>query len=330
MGYKVAVLMGGSSLEREVSLSSGKMVCTALEEAGHRVIALDVTPDLVSRLRSERPDVAYIALHGKHGEDGTVQALLEFLGIPHVGALARNCRIAWDKATAPLIADFIPLEDVDLFRWPTQYVLSADAFTKMGAASAIDLVAERMPAGLPVVIKPAKQGSAIGVRKVSEQEDLAEAMLSALSYDDTLVIEEWIDGVELSVSVLGEGAEAYALPPVEIVPRGELFDFPARTEEDGAEFFAPVRPESLSLDPEVAQSVRSQIEYAAVAVHRALGFRDMSRVDMIWDGATVRILDCNVSPGMTEHSLLPMAATAAGMSFSELCSDLVETAIERA
>lgn len=329
MRYKVAVLMGGRSLEREVSLASGKNVCASLEAAGHRVVALDVAPDLVPRLRSERPDVAYIALHGKHGEDGTVQSLLEYLGIPHVGASARNCRVAWDKATAPFIAEFISHDDLQSFSWPHQFVLTTDAFKDMGAAHALDLVAERMPAGLPVAVKPAKQGSALGVRKVERAEDLADAMLTALSYDDTLVVEEWIDGVELSVSVLGEGFDAHALPPVEIVPRGGLFDFAARMEEDGAEYYAPVRLESLSPDESVAQSMRSQIEQAAVTVHRALGFRDMSRVDMIWDGATVRILDCNVSPGMTERSLLPMAAAAAGIPFDELCSTLVEVAVER-
>lgn len=332
MGLKVAVLMGGKSLEREISLESGKHVSELLEAAGHKVIALDITSDLVPTLRSERPDVAWIALHGKHGDDGTVQALLEFLGIPFVGTTSQHCRIAWDKSTESFVHEFIPHPDFEALRWPHQVVLSADAFKSMGAATAIDRIAEAIPGGLPVIVQPAKQGSALGTVKVEKEEDLADALLFALSYDDKVVIKEYIDGVEVAVPVLGEGGEAYALPPVEIsVKDGGLFDFSARTESDKTEYFVPVRTTSLAnaTDEAQASAIRSQIERSAVAVYTALGLRDFGRVDMIWDGAQACILDCSVSPGFTPKSLFPMAAHSADISLEELCSELVEGAALR-
>lgn len=331
MGYKVAVLMGGKSLERDISLESGKYVTSLLEAAGHKVIPLDITADLVPTLRSERPDVAWIALHGKHGDDGTVQALLEYLGIPYVGTQSQNCRVAWDKSTASYVREFMSDHELEGLRWPRQYVLSADAFKTMGAATALDRVEEIMPAGYPVIVQPAKQGSALGTQRVDTPDALADALLKALSYDDKVVIEEYVEGVELAVSIIDHGAEAHAFAPVEIVVKENgLFDFEARTNVDLTEYFVPVRPESLSGDEAQASAIRAQIERSALAVYRALGLRDLGRVDLIWDGASCCILDCNVSPGFTPNSLFPLAAQAANTSIEELCSNLVEKAVLRA
>jgi D-alanine-D-alanine ligase len=329
MGYKVAVLMGGSSLEREFSLASGKRVCDALERAGHRVLPLDITPELVSTLRSERPDVAYIALHGKHGEDGTIQSLLQFLQIPFVGCSATVCRSTWNKSTLPHMLRTWRGENPGVASWPYGICISSDAFKEMGAATAIDLIPERIPAGLPVCVKPASQGSALGMSKVFKAEKLGAAILDALSFDDKVLIEEWVDGVELAVSIIGEGANAQVLPPVEIVPRGEIYDTAARMDDDAVDFYAPVRDESLAGSSAEAAAIRSEIEHASLEVYNAYGCRDLSRVDLIWDGAQAKILEINTSPGMTPLSLFPMAAEAAGFSLEEVFSKMLDSAIER-
>lgn len=323
---KVAVLMGGSSFEREFSLESGKQVCEALELAGHKVVPLDTTSDLVPTLRSERPDVAYSVLHGKHGEDGTIQSLLELLDIPFVGSPASVCRKTWNKATlASVLEEYrAAIGDEPQASWPQGICIARDAFKDMGAATALDLVAERIPGGFPFAVKPACGGSAMGVHKVEKAEDLGEAILDALGYDSEVIIEQWIDGVELAVSILGDGWDAYALPPVEIVAKGDFFNTEARLSTDAVDYFVPVRPESLSDNEEEAQAIRAEIERAALEVYRAYGAQDLGRVDMIWDGAQARVIEIDVSPGMSERSLFPAACTAADLSLSGVLDRLVE------
>jgi D-alanine-D-alanine ligase len=315
MSDKIAVLMGGRSLEREVSLASGRRVCDALTSAGYYVLPLDVTADLVDTLRSERPDAAYIALHGKYGEDGTIQELLEFLGISYTGPGVVSCALSWDKSvTKHLLAE----KGIPTPAWVT---LTADAFKEMGAATALDLVSEAV-GGYPVAVKPGRQGSALGLTRVDSAENLADALLSALSYDTSALVEKWIEGTELAVSVLGQGADALVLPAVEIVAPSEgLYDFSARTTPGDADFFAPAR-----ITPEVA----AEVSRVACAVHDVLGCRDVSRVDLMLDGdANPFVLECNTSPGMTETSLLPMAAEAADMTFQDVVSRLIEAALSR-
>ena len=328
---KVAVLMGGSSFEREVSLNSGKHVCSALEEAGHKVVPLDTTGDLVPTLRSERPDAAYSALHGKHGEDGTIQSLLEFLEIPFVGSPAAVCRDTWNKATRPAVMQSYRAgtgEDIAA-SWPMGVCIARDAFKDMGAAEALDLVEQRIPGGYPVCVKPACGGSAMGVHKVMSQDDLGSAILDALSFDKEVIIEQWIDGVELAVSILGSGWDAHALPPVEIESHSGLYDTEARLTDGAVSFYTPVRLESLWGDEAQAQGIRAEIERAALEVYRAYGVRDLGRVDMIWDGAQVRVLEIDISPGMTTRSLFPAACAASGLSLPAVFNELVEQAASR-
>lgn len=322
---KVAVLMGGSSFEREFSLASGKNVCAALEEAGHKVVPLDTTGDLVPTLRSERPDVCYSALHGKHGEDGTIQSLLEFVGIPFVGSPASVCHRSWNKDSmhSEMAAYRAITGDAPIASWPQGIYLARDAFKDMGAATALDLVEERVIGGYPVAVKPAHGGSALGVHRVNSVDDLGEAILDALSFDEAVVIEQWVEGVELAVSVLGTGWDAYALPPVEIVAKQGLFDTEARIAPDAVQYFAPVRPESLSPSEADAQAIRAEIERAALEVYRAYNVRDLARIDLIWDGAQARVFEVNVSPGMAETSLFPAACKAAGLSLSNVLNELV-------
>jgi len=315
MREKIAVLMGGRSLEREVSLASGSRVCEALEELGYYVLPLDVTADLVSTLRSERPAAAYIALHGKYGEDGTIQELLEFLGIQYTGPGVVASALTWDKSVAKhLFAE----NGIDTPPWLT---LTADAFKEMGAATAIDLMGE-VVGGFPVAVKPSRQGSALGLARCMEQGDLAEALLDALGYDTAAIVEHWVEGTELAVSVLGDGDSLEVLPPVEIVPKSGLYDFSARYAEGETDFFVPAR-----VSPEIAAAASG----LAARVHKVTDCRDVSRVDMVVDAdGRPWVLESNTSPGMTETSLLPMAAEAAGMSFQDVVSKVVRTALARA
>ncbi len=325
MGLKIAVLMGGASFEREFSLASGKNVCAALEEAGHKVVPLDTTSDLVPTLRSERPDVCYSALHGKHGEDGTIQSLLEFLDIPFVGSPASVCQRTWNKdsmhsemATYRAITGEAPIAS-----WPQGLYIARDAFKDMGAATALDLVEHRVFGGYPMAVKPAHGGSAMGVHRVDSVDQLGEAILDALSFDEAVVIEQWVEGVEMAVSVLGTGWDAHALPPVEIVAKSGMYDTEARMTPGAVEYFAPVRYSSLSSNEADAQAIRAEVERAALEVYRAYNVRDLARIDLIWDGAQARVFEVNVSPGMAESSLFPAACKAAGVSLSGVLNELV-------
>jgi D-alanine-D-alanine ligase len=305
--------MGGRSLEREVSLRSGQRVADALTERGYRVLPLDVTADLVSTLRSERPDAAYIALHGKYGEDGTIQEVLEFLGIPYTGPGVVASALAWDKSVSKrLFRD----NDIPTPEWVT---FSADAFKEMGAATALDLIPDAV-GGFPLVVKPAEQGSALGLTRVEAADGLAEALLSALSFGPSAIVERWINGAELAVSVLDLGDGPQVLPPVEMVAKSGLFDFSAMYTPGETDYYVPAR-----LSPEVEAEVRRLAE----KVHVLLGCRHVSRVDMVVaaDG-TPFVLECNTSPGMTETSLLPMAADALGVGFQELVEKLARAALD--
>jgi len=316
MKEKIAVLMGGRSLEREVSLKSGERVFGALTELGYRAIGLDVTPDLVATLRRERPDAVYIALHGRFGEDGTVQEALEFLGIAYTGPGVVASSLAWDKSLAKRL--FVE-RGVPTPPWVT---FTSDAFKEMGAATALDLVPVSL-GGFPVVVKPAEQGSALGLTRVDDPTGLPDALLTALSYGDAALVEKWVDGCELAVSVLDDGAGGppRVLPPVEMVPKSGLFDYTAAYTQGATEYYCPAR-----LPPEV----EAEVVRLAGECHTLLGCRDVSRTDMVVDHeGRPFVLEVNTSPGMTETSLLPMAAEAAGLSFQQLVGSLARAALDR-
>ncbi|MDR3315216.1 MAG: D-alanine--D-alanine ligase [Coriobacteriales bacterium] len=332
MAYKVAVLMGGNSFERDFSLASGKHVIKALEREGHTVLPLDTTPALVDILRTEKPDVAYIALHGGHGEDGTIQALLEYLAIPFVGSPSAVCRTTWNKSMLPIVIWSHRAGGTTATgpaSWPKAVSLSKTAFKDLGAASALTLVTERIPSGYPYAVLPASGGSAMGISKVGAPEQLASALLDALSFDDEVLIEEWISGVELAVCIMGAGKTARVLSSVEICTRGGFFSTEVRVDPDLYEYHAPVRADALSADPKEAERIRELIEAAALEVHRSFGCRDLSRVDCFWDGTEVKVLECNVSPGMAQLSLFPLAAEAAGLGFGALLSQMLDVAVAR-
>jgi len=333
--YKVAVLMGGSSFERDFSLKSGRNVLRALESKGHTVLPLDTGATLVETLRREQPDVAFIALHGGYGEDGTIQSVLEFLNIPFVGSSSSVCRMTWDKSLLPAVVKTYRRASGEpkAAHWPYGICLSAAAFKNLGVAGALDLLTERMPSGFPYAVLPASGGSAMGISKVNKPSELAPALLEALSFDDKVIIEEWISGVEIAISVVGSGDDAYILPPIEIESRTDFFNTEARLDPDFVNYYVPVRAASLLAGEDLAavEEIRQQIEKSALEVHRAFGCRDLSRVDMIWDAAQQmpRVLEINAAPGMSEFSLLPTAANASGVGFAELLDQLLQIAYER-
>ncbi|HZD59787.1 MAG TPA: D-alanine--D-alanine ligase, partial [Anaerolineae bacterium] len=273
---------------------------------------LDVDENLVANLKQNPVDLVYIALHGKYGEDGTVQELLEIMGIPYTGPGVYASTVGFDKALAK-----------EIFRrkgisTPGFFTLSAGSFREMGAAGALDDVIDEL--GLPIVVKPAGQGSALGIKIAHSKEELPEALIGALSYDDKVILEKYIKGTEVSVSVIGND-NLEALPVIEVSPQREFFDFESMYTMGKAEYFIPARlPEKL---------IR-EVQETAIRVHSVLNCRDVSRVDVIvGEDGVPYVLELNTSPGMTETSLLPMAAAAKGIEFSDLVEMLVGFALQR-
>ena len=304
------MLKGGRSLEREVSLRSGHNAEAALRRLGHDVLPVDADEHLVRTLRAERPDSAFIALHGKGGEDGTVQELLEILGIPYTGSGVRACERSMDKVVAKAL-----FEDAGI-PTPPAFAFSEDAFRELGAADTLGLIRERL--GLPLVVKPAKQGSALGVAVAHEPGEIPRALMAALSYDDRVVLERFVPGREIAVSVLGTDAPE-ALPAVEARPRDRAFyDFEARYTPGMTDFVAPAPLEPAQAD------LAARL---ALGCYSALGCRGFGRVDMILDpDGGFWVLELNAIPGLTDTSLMPKAAEAAGMDFDELIARVLEQA----
>jgi D-alanine-D-alanine ligase len=305
---RVAVLKGGRGLERQVSLRSGARVEDALASLGHEVLEIDVGADLVGTLKAERPEVAFIALHGRVGEDGTVQELLEILRIPYTGPGVRACVRSIDKVAAKheLRAGDVPTPDWAAF--------SSVAFRELGAADALDEIEANL--GFPLVIKPAAGGSALGVRFAALAQEVPEALVAAFSYDDRVLLERHVEGRELAVSLVN----GIALPAVEVVPREEdRFNYEARYEIGRTDYVSPANlgaAEGAVLD-------------AALRTWDVLGFDGFCRVDLILADDGPHVLEANAIPGLTDTSLLPMAAEAAGLSFERLCERFLELALER-
>lgn len=329
---KVAVIMGGTSFERKFSLMSGRLVTETLEAAGHTVLPLDADSNLVDTLRDERPDVCYLAMHGAGGEDGTVASLLEFLRIPYVGSRPPVCRQAWNKPDLPFVMRRTYGNAMQA-SWPAEVALPASAFSDLGAAKALDLIPGRVGHGdgFPLAVKPARGGSAMGMSRVDRPGQLGEAIMGALAFDDTVLIQEWVFGVEIAVPVVGLRSGVRALPAVEIHLSSGLYDTASRDDERSrVEYFCPVRPDSLSAYPARAEEVSVRIEQAALEVYEAFGCRDLARVDLVWDGERAMVLDLKVSPGlMATTAVVPSSIEAAGLSLKEVLDELVTIAYER-
>ena len=309
----VAVLAGGLSHEREVSVRSGRRLATALRETGLSVEEWDADAALIRRLTSNRPDAVVIALHGGAGENGAVQTVLEMLGVPFVGTDSTACRRAFDKPTAKA-----RLLEAGLAT-PDWVALPQSIFRELGAESVLSALVERL--GLPLMLKPDQGGSALGAHVVRSESELPTAMVGCLAYSDTVLAERFVPGVEVSVTVIDTDDGPQALPAVEIAPESGVYDYAARYTAGFTTFHCPAR-----LEPAMAKSVAD----LAIQAHTVLGLRDVSRTDAIVppDGP-VQFLEVNVSPGLTETSLLPMAVEEHGSTMGAVFRDLIERAIAR-
>jgi D-alanine-D-alanine ligase len=307
---RVLVLAGGLSHERDVSLRSGRRVAEALRSVGVEVEQRDVDASLVDRLRNDPPDAIFPVLHGVTGEDGALRQVLDLYGVPYVGAAAAACRTAFDKPVASTMVGTAGLHT------PQSIVLGHDTFRELGAAALMEAVVAQI--GLPLVVKPARGGSALGASIVRAVEDLPSAMVNSYAYGPVALIERYVVGTEVAVTVVDTGDGPRPLPAVEIQPDSGFYDYEARYTAGATQFIVPAR-----LGPAVAKACAD----AAITAHKALGLRDLSRSDLVVDASGVPwFLEVNVAPGMTETSLVPIAAEAAGIELGVLCRDLLAAA----
>jgi D-alanine-D-alanine ligase len=307
---KIQVLAGGISHERDVSLKSGRRVADALTEFGATVVIREPDSELLANIAKDKPDVIWPVLHGASGEDGALRDILTLTGVPFVGATPEAARLAWDKSIAKILVARAGIQT------PPSITLPKETFRELDAESVLNSVTQSI--ALPVVVKPARGGSAQGVSIVTKLEDLNRAMVDAYVYCDVVIIEKLVEGVELALSVIDLGAGPIALPAVEVVPRKGHFSYDERYTAGETDYFIPAR-----LDEKTSAAARK----VAVSAHEVLGLRHLSRIDMIVDAnGIVWFLEANVLPGLTETSLLPMAITASGNSLGEVYYSLAEAA----
>jgi D-alanine-D-alanine ligase len=303
---KVAVLMGGSSAEREISLLSGQGVLSALQALGVDALAFDPAERDLWELKSLGVERCFIALHGRHGEDGTVQGALELMGIAYTGSGVMASSIAIDKVMTKRIwlSEGIPTPRYQLI---TPQASDAVLSEVIGAL------------GLPLIVKPAREGSSIGVSKVTSQAQMRAAVEAAGQCDPMVLCEQFIDGLEVTCPVIGEGAQAQALPVIQIVAPEGQYDYQNKYFTDVTQYLIP-----SGLDSQLEQHIQAQV----LAAYRVLGCRGWGRIDVMVDRQTLQpyLLEINTSPGMTSHSLVPMSAQSMGLAYGDLCMRLLESA----
>lgn len=308
----ITILAGGISHEREVSLRSGRRLADALDARGHKVTIIDPDARLFTTLASSKPDLIWPTLHGASGEDGALLELLAAQGHAYVGPSATAARLAWNKPVAKVIVEREGLVT------PESITLPREAFRELGAGAVLELIAAHL--GEHLVVKPAQGGSAQGVSIVSGAEELPRAMVDAYTYGDVALIEKYIPGAEVAVTIVDSGDGPEALPAVEIVPVEGVYSFEARYNAGETNFFAPAR-----LDTAVMQSVKD----AALTAHRALGLDYLSRIDFIVTAeGTPVFLEANALPGLTETSSAPLAIEAAGRDLGTIYESLARHALE--
>jgi D-alanine-D-alanine ligase len=312
MAPKIGVLMGGRSAEREVSLRTGEAVCRALIEAGYNTVKIDVGSDLVERLKEEGVELAFLALHGRYGEDGTIQGLLEMLDIPYTGPGVLASALASDKIATKKILLYEGLPTPRFMQVTEKEALSA------GLLETAEKVLREM--GLPLVVKAPTQGSTIGTSFVHERKDVVTALELAYRYDRVALVEQFIEGMEVTAPVLGND-NPVALPLIEIVSATGVYDYEAKYTAGMSDHIIP---------PRIPGEQQAMIKELAVRTFQALGCRGLSRVDfMVEQGGGAYILEVNTMPGMTATSLFPDAARAAGIEFPQLVDQIVKLALEK-
>ncbi|MFT4165515.1 MAG: D-alanine--D-alanine ligase [Microlunatus sp.] len=313
MAETAVVLSGGLSHERDVSLRSGRRVAMALRSRGVEVVESDVDSNLIGLLNSLPRPVVFPVLHGEAGEDGALREVLSLLGVPFVGSVGAACRVAFDKSIATTVVAEAGVAT------PKQVALPHEIFRELGAQALMAALADQI--GFPMMVKPSRGGSALGASKVTRPEELPSAMVGAYAYGSVAVIEQFVSGVEVTVTVADRGEGPRALPAVEIRPDSGVYDYAARYTAGATRFLCPAE-----LDPAVAEVCAA----VALQVHDVLGLRDLSRTDLIVtpDGVPT-FLEVNVAPGMTETSAVPLAVESAGWSLGKMCADLIRVAADR-
>lgn len=307
MNTKVLIIAGGLTHERDVSVRSGRRVANVLTQAGYEVRLCDVDQTLTSTIDDFAPGVVWPLVHGSIGEDGSLQTLLESIGIPFVGSPAIQAMLASNKPTAKSLVASAGMST------PGWVTLPQILFRQIGASHVLDAITSQSE--FPVVIKPTDGGSALGISRVDDTEQLRSALVDAFAYGERIMIERLIIGRDIAVSILDLEDGPVALPPVEICTDGGRYDYAARYTTDSTEYFIPAR-----LGAEVLDSLRD----AALEAHRILGLQDLSRIDFVVDDEGVCwFIDANVMPGMTDTSLFPQAADAAS-SFTDVCCRIVD------
>lgn len=310
---KVQVLAGGISHERDISLKSGRRLADALTDAGAHVVIREPDHQLLDNIVADAPDVIWSVVHGATGEDGALRDILGLTGIPFVGASADGARLAWDKAVAKVLVGREGIQN------PPSVTLPKETFRDLNTQSLFEAIVGTL--SLPLVVKPAKSGSAQGVTVVERADQLSRAMVDAYVYCDVAVIEKFVAGTELAVSVIDLGSGPIALPAVEIEPIDGRYGYDERYTAGETNFYVPAR-----LDESVALAASK----LAIKAHETLGLRHMSRIDIIVDAAGVPwFLEANVAPGLTETSLLPQAVIASGNSLSQAYLSIAQAAIRQ-
>ena len=309
---RVVVLRGGTSMERDVSFVTGRRVQHALERLGHEVHPLDIEDSTTEALMELAPEAAFVCLHGPGGEDGTVQALLETLGVPYTGSGPLSSIRCMDKDYAKRAARSSGIPT------PPFRTFFRRAMNEMGAAAALDTAADSL--GYPLVVKPAREGSSFGLSRVEGPEGLLDAVYEAFGYDAKILLERWVEGTEVSVPVLEPaGEKPSALGLVEIRPREGAYNFEAKYTPGATDFAIPA---------EIPLEAAADLEKTALAVYRVLGCSGYARVDTILAEGTPWVIDVKTIPGFTETSTYPLAAEAAGVSFEKLVETMLDATLQ--
>lgn len=307
---KIAVLYGGISKEREVSLSTGKGIIKALKNNGHEVVPIDFHPARIYEIIQLDVDLVFIGLHGKYGEDGTIQGLLDMLKLPYVGSGVLASALAMDKAKAK---EIFSLNDLP--------VAKSNVFT-IHDVNHLESTVKKITQAFtpPFVIKPNSEGSTLGLTVVQKVDEIKEAIKTAAKSDHKILVEEFLDGKEITVPVLGRQGEEKALPIIEIIPKNDLYDYESKYTEGGSQHIIPAK---------VGNELTKKIEYYAVKAHQLLGCKTYSRADFIVTKDNIPyILEVNTLPGMTPTSLYPDSARVAGMSYDQMIEKIVQISIK--
>ena len=300
---KIAVLLGGTSAEREVSLNSGKAVLEALLNQGYDAHPIDPKEYNVANLKKDGFHRVFNILHGRGGEDGTIQGLLEQIGLPYTGCGVMASALTMDKMRTKMLwkAFGLPVADME--------VVTRETFAELDAQAVVEKL------GLPLMVKPSLEGSSVGLTKVKAVDELKSAVEYALKFDNTILIEEWLAGDELTVPVL----DSQVLPAIRIVPEGEFYDYNAKYISDNTQYFCPA-----GLTSEREQELAILVKRA----YDAVGCRGWSRIDVMCDAkGNFRLVEVNTNPGMTSHSLFPKSAASMGISFEQLVVKILELSV---